>query len=84
MPDDTPSMDDPGDDPPMDDPPVDDPPVADPLAVDGAKRTFVELSQGALDEDAARARIRASWTSEDMKEGLAAVQAGRKANFKGR
>lgn len=55
-----------------------------PLSVDGMKTSMVEMMRGDLDQDAARARIRASWASDDMKEGLAAVQAGRKADFKGR
>lgn len=55
-----------------------------PLAVNGMKTTFVELSRGALDEPAARARIRATWASEDMKEGLAAIQNRRPPQFKGR
>ena len=55
-----------------------------PLSVDGMKRTLTELSRGVLDEKAARARIRESWASDDMREGLAAIQAGRKPDFKGR
>lgn len=55
-----------------------------PLSVDGMKRTMVELARGGLDADAVRARIRESWASDDMKEGLAAIQAGRKPVFKGR
>ncbi|MEO1612686.1 MAG: enoyl-CoA hydratase/isomerase family protein, partial [Pseudomonadota bacterium] len=55
-----------------------------PLSVDGMKLTMMQLARGDLDMEAARARIRESWASEDMKEGLAAVQAGRKAAFKGR
>ena len=54
-----------------------------PLSVDGMKQTLVELARGDLDIDAARARIRESWTSADMAEGLAAIQAGRKPNFTG-
>ncbi|MEL7465602.1 MAG: enoyl-CoA hydratase/isomerase family protein [Pseudomonadota bacterium] len=55
-----------------------------PLSVDGMKLTIMQIARGDLDMEAARARIRESWSSEDMKEGLAAVQAGRKADFKGR
>ena len=55
-----------------------------PLSVNGMKRTLVELSRGDLDMTAARQRIRESWASEDMREGLAAIQEGRKPNFKGR
>lgn len=55
-----------------------------PMAVQGMKRTIDELSRGALDEPAARARIAACWGSEDLKEGLAAMKEKRPPAFRGR
>ncbi|MBP7240871.1 enoyl-CoA hydratase/isomerase family protein [Amaricoccus sp.] len=55
-----------------------------PLAVRGMKRTIVELSRGALDADAARARIRACFASADHAEGLAAQREKRVPRFEGR
>lgn len=55
-----------------------------PLAVQGMKRTIDELARGALDEDAAKARITAAWASDDLREGLAAMKEKRKPAFKGR
>lgn len=55
-----------------------------PLAVRGMKRTILELSRGALDAEAARARIAESFASEDHAEGLAAQRARRAAVFRGR
>lgn len=55
-----------------------------PLAVDGMKATLSEMATGSLDRDAARARIRATWASGDMKEGLAAIRERRQAVFTGR
>ncbi len=55
-----------------------------PLAVQGMKRTIFELGCGALDREAARARIAQAWASEDLQEGLAAMRDKRKAAFNGR
>jgi enoyl-CoA hydratase/carnithine racemase len=55
-----------------------------PLAAQGMKRTIVELSEGALDAEAARARVAAAWTSEDLREGLAAMREKRAPVFRGR
>jgi enoyl-CoA hydratase/carnithine racemase len=54
-----------------------------PLAVRGMKRTIVELGRGALDLDAARARVAACWTSGDHAEGLAAQREKRAPTFRG-
>ncbi len=54
-----------------------------PLAVQGMKRTIVELSRGTLDEAAARERVVACFASEDHQEGLAAFREKREAVFKG-
>lgn len=55
-----------------------------PLAVDGMKGTFVEALRGPVDEAAAAARVAATWRSEDMAEGLAALREKRAPVFKGR
>ena len=55
-----------------------------PLAVQGMKRTILELSEGALDGAAARARIAEAWASEDLREGLAAMKEKRSPVFRGR
>ncbi|MBP7001404.1 enoyl-CoA hydratase/isomerase family protein [Amaricoccus sp.] len=55
-----------------------------PLALRGMKRTLVELSRGALDQEAARARIRACFASADHAEGLAAQREKRAPRFEGR
>ncbi|MGB0505782.1 MAG: enoyl-CoA hydratase/isomerase family protein [Pikeienuella sp.] len=63
---------------------VDDIRLAAPLAINGMKQTIVEMSRGRLDMAVARERVTASWASEDMKEGLAAVQQKRRPNFTGK
>ena len=55
-----------------------------PLAVQGMKRTIVELGQDRLDEAAARARIAACFASADHAEGLAAQAERRAPRFAGR
>lgn len=55
-----------------------------PLAVRGMKRTIVELTRGALDAEAARARIAACFASADHAEGLAAKREKRRPVFSGR
>lgn len=55
-----------------------------PLAVDGMKQTLAEIAAGAPRPEAAAARVRATWASEDMQEGLAAMREKREAVFKGR
>lgn len=55
-----------------------------PLAVRGMKRTIVELSEGALDAEAARERVTEAWASEDLREGLAAMREKRAPVFRGR
>jgi enoyl-CoA hydratase/carnithine racemase len=55
-----------------------------PLAVQGMKRTIVELSRGTLDTGAARERIAACFASTDHAEGLAAQREKRPPVFRGR
>lgn len=55
-----------------------------PLAVQGMKRSIVELAEDRLDVPAARARIAAAWASEDLQEGLAASREKRDPVFRGR
>jgi enoyl-CoA hydratase/carnithine racemase len=55
-----------------------------PLAVQGMKRTIVELGRGRVDEPAARARIAACFASADHAEGLAAQRERRPPRFAGR
>ncbi|MFQ8430085.1 enoyl-CoA hydratase/isomerase family protein [Amaricoccus sp. W119] len=55
-----------------------------PLAVRGMKRTILELTRGALDTEAARARIAACFASADHAEGLAAQKERRAPSFTGR
>ena len=55
-----------------------------PLAVRGMKRTIVELSRGALDAAAAKARIAECFASADHAEGLAAQKERRAPRFTGR
>jgi enoyl-CoA hydratase/carnithine racemase len=55
-----------------------------PLAVQGMKRTILELAENRLDEAAARARIAAAWASDDLREGLAAMKDKRAPVFTGR
>ena len=55
-----------------------------PLAVQGMKRTIVEMERGTLDAPAAKARIVAAFASDDHAEGLAAQRAKRKPIFTGR
>jgi enoyl-CoA hydratase/carnithine racemase len=55
-----------------------------PLAVQGMKRTIVELSRGTLDPEVARARIAACFASTDHAEGLAAQREKRPPVFRGR
>lgn len=55
-----------------------------PLAVQGMKRTILELSQNRLDTDAAKARVAACFASADHAEGLAAQRERRKPDFVGR
>jgi enoyl-CoA hydratase/carnithine racemase len=54
-----------------------------PLAVRGMKRTILELGQGRLDAQAARARIAACFASADHDEGLAAQRERREPRFTG-
>lgn len=55
-----------------------------PLAVRGMKRTILELSRGALDAEAAGARVRDCFASADHAEGLAAQKEKRAPRFEGR
>jgi enoyl-CoA hydratase/carnithine racemase len=55
-----------------------------PLAVRGMKRTILELSRGALDAAAARARVAECFASADHAEGLAAQRERRAPRFEGR
>lgn len=55
-----------------------------PLAVRGMKRTILELTRGALDSEAARARIAECFASADHAEGLAAQKERRAPVFTGR
>ena len=55
-----------------------------PGAVQGMKRTLVEIQRGALDEGRAAQEILACFASADMKEGLAAFAERRKPKFTGR
>jgi enoyl-CoA hydratase/carnithine racemase len=54
-----------------------------PLAVQGMKRTIVELGRGTLDVAMARARVAACWASADHAEGLAAQREKRPPVFRG-
>jgi enoyl-CoA hydratase/carnithine racemase len=52
-----------------------------PLAIRGMKRAINEIARGAFDEDAARARHQESTRGREIKEGLAAFQEKRQADF---
>jgi len=54
-----------------------------PLAVQGMKRSILEISRGALDEAAAKARVKACFASDDHAEGLAAMREKRPPLFTG-
>ena len=54
-----------------------------PLAVQGMKRTILELSRGTSDADAAAERAAICFASEDHREGLAALSEKRDPVFKG-
>ncbi len=54
-----------------------------PLAVQGMKRTIVELAENRLDAEAAKARIAQAWASADLREGLAAMKKKRAPAFRG-
>jgi enoyl-CoA hydratase/carnithine racemase len=58
--------------------------AAAPLAVNGMKQTMRELQAGLADPETLAARVRAAWSSEDLKEGLAAAKARRAPKFTGR
>ena len=55
-----------------------------PLAVQGMKRTILEISRGTLDSNAAALRIATCFASEDHREGLAALSQKRDPVFSGR
>ena len=55
-----------------------------PLAVRGMKRTILELREGSLDAEAAKARVAACFASADHAEGLAAQRERRAPRFTGR
>ena len=55
-----------------------------PMAVQGMKRTILEISRGKLDEAAAKERIAACFASADHVEGLAAMKEKRAPKFTGR
>lgn len=55
-----------------------------PLAVQGMKRTILEISRGTLDSQAAAQRIATCFASEDHREGLAALSQKRDPVFCGR
>jgi len=55
-----------------------------PLAVQGMKRTILEISRGTLDETAAKTRVRACFGSADHAEGLAAMREKRPPVFGGK
>ena len=55
-----------------------------PLAVQGMKRTIVELAEDRLDAAAAAGRVAAAWGSADLREGLAAMAQKRPPRFTGR
>ncbi len=55
-----------------------------PTAVQGMKRTILEISQGRLDETAAKARGAQCFASDDHQEGLAAMREKRPPEFTGK
>ncbi len=55
-----------------------------PLAVQSMKRILVEIADGRLDEDAARASVEACMASRDLEEGLRAQREGEEPRFEGR
>ena len=55
-----------------------------PLAVQGMKRSLIDLARGTPDPAASAARVAACFASEDHAEGLAAQKAKCRPNFKGR